>query len=113
MLYALDDCIDLSQKRSHYLYWDMFAEVGNCSIHIKIFFNILSSLTGRPNSNSEKNLYQGSFSKSMSSGFMRSGWSSCEGKGKEKAHTERRATNAASLQQYTCKHKTNIGEVME
>lgn len=24
----------------------------------------------------------------MSSGFMRSGWSSCEGKGKEKAHTE-------------------------
>lgn len=33
--------------------------------------NCLASLTGRPNSSSEKNLYQGSFSKSMSSGFMR------------------------------------------
>lgn len=59
--------------------------------------NILSSLTGRPNSSSEKNLYQGSFSKSMSSGFMQSVWSSCEGKGKEKAHTEQSARNAMSL----------------
>lgn len=37
----------------------------------------------------------------MSSGFMRSVWSSCEGKGKEKAHTEQSARNAVSLQQET------------
>lgn len=37
----------------------------------------------------------------MSSGFMRSVWSSCEGKGKEKAHTEQGARNAVSLYQHT------------
>lgn len=35
----------------------------------------LIQLTGRPNSNSEKNLNQGSFSKSMSSGFKSNVWS--------------------------------------